>query len=397
MGITLGQRVNHRKDPVTVGTVVQRGERRVAVEWDGTGVSQHLLDEIVPAHGRRMENSSIEAPGIEDLEFETRLDPTTGSLHVLRDASYRGDDAEFPEVSSSQQAYAMLSGMGVLPQENIAVMLLDEHDRVLGLNRKHQGHLDSVEASLRQILTDALLSGRAAGIIFAHNHPSGDPGPSPDDENLTRAVERLAAKLGIRLVDHIVVGRPGEGRGEYFSFRDAGGMTDPPLAAEVADPPPPPPIRTEGMSDLEFVIDRDEESGSLMPVRDGDYRGDAARKPVIEGVDDLIKLFPEVGDGATVAVLLDTRQQMVGWTAWGDAQGETSERLIRRAVVPPLMMNARSVAFLRATGAPPTRHDDDLVSALALIYAELDIEIFDVLVGGDEAWISYNDEGRLGE
>lgn len=339
---------------------------------------------------------AIEAPSIQDLEFTTKLDPETGGLHVVRDAAYRGDEADFPMVNSSQDAYEMLKGMGTLPEENIAVLLLDADDRVFGLQPKHKGHLDSVEASLRQILTAPVLSGRAQSIIFAHNHPSGDPDPSPDDGRLTDAVERISAKLGIRLIDHLVIGRPANGRPAYYSFRDANAINDTPLADEHDDPPPPPPITTNGISDLELVVDRDEHSRSLMPLRDGDYRGDASQKPVVEGTADLLELFPAIGDGATIAVLLDTRQNVIGWTAWGDAHGETPGRLVRRAVIPPLMMNARSVALMRHTGlAKPTKHDDELLRELAKVYDDLDIEIFDALLLDDHGAFSYRDAGRL--
>jgi DNA repair protein RadC len=363
-------------------------------------MSSHIYrgkESVAMEHVHRRDNPpTIDAPGIQDLEFSTRLDPETGGLHVVRDAAYRGDDADFPQVRSSDDAFAMLRGMGTLPEENIALLLLDANDRVFGLQPKHKGHLDSVEASLRQIVVAAVLSGRAKSIIFAHNHPSGDPGPSPDDEKLTHAVERIAARLGICVLDHLVIGRPSTTHPEFHSFRDAGTLLNPELEPEVDDAPPPPPIRTNGISDLEFVVDRDDESGSLMPIRDGDYRGDVGQKPEASDTNDLVELFPEIGHDGTVAVLLDTRQQIIGWTAWGDACGETPGRLVRRAVIPPLMMNARSVALLRRTGsAKPSRRDDALTQELSEVFGELDIEFFDHVLLGDDSVYSYRDAGRL--
>jgi DNA repair protein RadC len=57
---------------------------------------------------------------------------------------------------------------------------------------------------------------RAAAIVLAHNHPSGDPGPSPEDRLFTQLMARAGAVLGIQLLDHLVVTRRA-----YFSFAEA--------------------------------------------------------------------------------------------------------------------------------------------------------------------------------
>jgi len=62
-----------------------------------------------------------------------------------------------------------------------------------------------------------LLRQAAAGVIFVHNHPSGEPSPSPDDIALTERLSAAGTLLGMRVVDHVILGDP-----EYFSFLDAG-------------------------------------------------------------------------------------------------------------------------------------------------------------------------------
>ena len=58
-----------------------------------------------------------------------------------------------------------------------------------------------------------LPSHHAAGIIFVHNHPSGDAQPSPEDKNLTRSLMEAARTIDLRVLDHLIVGKEG-----YCSF-----------------------------------------------------------------------------------------------------------------------------------------------------------------------------------
>ena len=68
----------------------------------------------------------------------------------------------------------------------------------------------------REIMTLAL-EHKAAGLIFVHNHPSGDPNPSAEDKRLTRDLVRAARVLAIQVLDHIIIGH-----NAYYSFADEG-------------------------------------------------------------------------------------------------------------------------------------------------------------------------------
>ena len=72
----------------------------------------------------------------------------------------------------------------------------------------YKGTLDRALVEPREILKRALLL-NAAGVIVYHNHPSGDPSPSREDREFTRQLDAAALSIGIRLLDHIVVGREG--------------------------------------------------------------------------------------------------------------------------------------------------------------------------------------------
>ena len=90
-----------------------------------------------------------------------------------------------------------------LTHEMLYVAHLDA-DRVLIAERAfHSAHCDAVDFPLRAIIRDALTLD-AAGLIIAHNHPSGDPAPSRADIVATRALVELARPLRIRLHDHLI-------------------------------------------------------------------------------------------------------------------------------------------------------------------------------------------------
>lgn len=87
--------------------------------------------------------------------------------------------------------------------ERLAVAHLDAGRRLLALDRDVAFGADSVALPVRAII-GAALAREAAGLVIAHNHPSGDPDPSPADIAATRRLAETADRLGIRLHDHLV-------------------------------------------------------------------------------------------------------------------------------------------------------------------------------------------------
>ncbi len=91
-----------------------------------------------------------------------------------------------------------------LPREELHGLLLDRRQGVRGyriLSRGNDGH---TIVDPRQVLREVLLAG-AAGVIVAHNHPSGDPTPSTADVEVTVRLQEAARVIGVDLVDHIVI------------------------------------------------------------------------------------------------------------------------------------------------------------------------------------------------
>ena len=98
-------------------------------------------------------------------------------------------------------------------EEAFEVIFLTVRNTVIAVERLCQGSLNTAIISPRKILEKAF-SYNAAGLIFIHNHPSGEPIPSPEDKHLTETLTRVTTPLGIMVLDHIIVGR-----GKFFSMK----------------------------------------------------------------------------------------------------------------------------------------------------------------------------------
>lgn len=98
----------------------------------------------------------------------------------------------------------------------IAVFLSTRHEAI-AFQEISRGTINTTLIHPREVLKSALLV-NAACYLVAHNHPSSNPDPSPDDTRLTDRLKQAGELIGIPLVDHIVIG----GHGRYFSYRAAG-------------------------------------------------------------------------------------------------------------------------------------------------------------------------------
>ena len=88
-------------------------------------------------------------------------------------------------------------------KEMLWVAHVDDRARCLHLGRYGAGHEGAVDLPVRRIIADAARLG-SAGILLAHNHPSGDPTPSPADCRATRTLARAAEAIDVAVVDHMI-------------------------------------------------------------------------------------------------------------------------------------------------------------------------------------------------
>jgi DNA repair protein RadC len=107
------------------------------------------------------------------------------------------DPAEAKEYLITQLAW--------LEHEVFACLFLDNRHRVIAFKRLFRGTIDGCTVHPREVVKTALLL-NAAAVIFAHNHPSGDPSPSQADRTITQRLKDALALIDVRVLDHIVVG-----------------------------------------------------------------------------------------------------------------------------------------------------------------------------------------------
>ncbi len=155
--------------------------------------------------------------------------PTIGARRALRLVAaftlaprmarerYRRQKLDSPDL-----VYDLLgSDMQQLHKESLRVILLDTRYHLLWAEEVSLGSVNESIAHPRDVFRPAIIAS-AYAVIVAHNHPSGDPSPSQSDHSLTRRLAEAAELLQIKLLDHIIIGAPAEGRQAYFSFKEAG-------------------------------------------------------------------------------------------------------------------------------------------------------------------------------
>lgn len=119
----------------------------------------------------------------------------------------RGDSAEERiQVSRPQDAADMVQyEMSGFAQEQLWVLVLDTRNRVISVEKLYKGSLNSSTVRVGELFKAAIQK-NAASIILVHNHPSGDPTPSPEDVQLTRSAVQAGKLMDIEVLDHLVIG-----------------------------------------------------------------------------------------------------------------------------------------------------------------------------------------------
>jgi len=113
---------------------------------------------------------------------------------------------ERPAVHSPGDAAELVRyEMGALEQEHLRVILLDTRNRVISIEKLYVGSLNSSTVRVGEVFR-AAIQRNAAAVIVVHNHPSGDPNPSPEDVALTRSIVQAGKLMDIDVLDHLVIG-----------------------------------------------------------------------------------------------------------------------------------------------------------------------------------------------
>jgi DNA repair protein RadC len=118
--------------------------------------------------------------------------------------------------SPGDLAQVLMAEMAHLDQEHFRAVFLDTRNRVLGSETIYKGSLNASYIRIAEVFRAAVRR-NCASIIVAHNHPSGDPTPSPEDVSVTRQLVAAGRLLNVEVLDHLVVGQQ-----RFVSLRERG-------------------------------------------------------------------------------------------------------------------------------------------------------------------------------
>jgi DNA repair protein RadC len=118
---------------------------------------------------------------------------------------------------SSQDAFAHFhERLCDYRKELFLALLLDSKNRLIREVQVSEGSLNASIVHPREVFAPVLRES-ASAVLFVHNHPSGDPTPSPEDIDITERLKQVGEIMGVRVLDHIIIGN-----GEYVSLADRG-------------------------------------------------------------------------------------------------------------------------------------------------------------------------------
>ena len=190
------------------GESAVRMAERLLIRFGGiTGLAQSGYDELCQEHGiGQAKATQIKAA----LELGKRL--------------VAASPQDRPQVRSpGDVANLVMLEMGLLEQEQLRVVLLDTKSAVIRLATVYTGSLNTAVVRVGEIFREAIRA-NCASLIIVHNHPSGDPTPSPEDVRVTEMIVEAGQLLDIAVLDHLIIGRNRfvSLKERRLGFRDAG-------------------------------------------------------------------------------------------------------------------------------------------------------------------------------
>jgi DNA repair protein RadC len=138
------------------------------------------------------------------------------ALELGRRMLLTSPEDRFAVRSPADVAQLLMAEMAHLEQEHFRVLYLDTRNRLMGSETVYVGSLNASHIRVGEIFRDAVKRNCAA-IIVVHNHPSGDPTPSPEDVAVTRQLVEAGKLLDIELLDHLIIGQQ-----RFVSLRERG-------------------------------------------------------------------------------------------------------------------------------------------------------------------------------
>ena len=149
---------------------------------------------------------------------KTQATSVLASVELGRRIALLPTQKPYRVTSPSDAASYFMSSMRYENHERFMVMLLSTKNHVIRAQQIAEGSLSSAVVHPREVFAPAIIY-HAATIIVVHNHPSGDPQPSFEDKQLTKALKNAGDICGIPVQDHIIIGD-----GYYYSFKEHGDL-----------------------------------------------------------------------------------------------------------------------------------------------------------------------------
>ncbi len=179
---------------------VQLGQRLLTTFGGITGLHRASFEEVCSARGiGQAKAAQIKAA----IELGRRLQNISPE--------------DRPAIHSPEDAAGLvLYEMGVLDQEELRVILLNTRHHVLKVEQVYRGSVNSSQIRVGELFKSAIRM-NASALIVVHNHPSGDPTPSPDDVAVTRSIVQAGKMLDVEVLDHLVIGH-----GRWVSLKERG-------------------------------------------------------------------------------------------------------------------------------------------------------------------------------
>ncbi|MFN3742689.1 MAG: RadC family protein [Anaerolineales bacterium] len=180
--------------------VVQLGQRLLQTFGGLSGLHRVSFDELCAQHG----------------VGEAKAAQIKAAIELGRRLTLEGSEAR-PTISSPAEAAALISyEMSALEQEHLRVLLLDTRNHLLEIREIYRGSVNLAQVRVAEVFRDAIRR-NATAVILAHNHPSGDPTPSPEDIALTRILVQAGKLLNIEVLDHLIIAG-----GRFISLKERG-------------------------------------------------------------------------------------------------------------------------------------------------------------------------------
>jgi DNA repair protein RadC len=172
------------------GESVLELSRRLLRDYGGlTGLSRLPFDELCSVRGMG----------------EAKASQLKAALEMGRRLLVANPESRPTVRSPADIASLLMLEMSQLEQEILKVVLLNTKNQIIRINEVYRGTLTSSTIRVAELFRDAIRH-NATSIIMVHNHPSGDPTPSPDDARVTADVFKAGKLMDIELLDHLVIG-----------------------------------------------------------------------------------------------------------------------------------------------------------------------------------------------